>query len=73
MALPEDYDFLATHVAGAGKYFPPHFELALDLAPPDGVMLDLGAHLGTFTLAAAASGRKVIAVEAAPRNVALLT
>jgi FkbM family methyltransferase len=72
MALPEDYDFLATHVAGAGKYFPPHFELALDLAPPDGVMLDLGAHLGTFTLAAAASGRRVISVEAAPRNVELL-
>ena len=73
MAVPADYDFLATHVLGAGKYFPPHFELALELAPADGVVLDLGAHLGTFTLAAAASGRRVIAVEAAPRNVEMLT
>jgi FkbM family methyltransferase len=72
MAVPADYDFLATHVLGAGKYFPPHFELALELAPADGVVLDLGAHLGTFTLAAAASGRRVIAVEAAPRNVEML-
>lgn len=72
MAVPADYDFLATHVLGAGKYFPPHFELALELAPADGVVLDLGAHLGTFTLAAAASGRRVVAVEAAPRNVEML-
>lgn len=73
MAVPADYDFLATHVLGAGKYFPPHFELALELAPAGGVVLDLGAHLGTFTLAAAASGRRVIAVEAAPRNIEMLT
>jgi len=70
--LPDSFDFLAHHVALTGAYFPPHFELALDLTPPDGVILDLGAHLGTFSLAAAASGRRVIAVEASPRNVELL-
>jgi FkbM family methyltransferase len=72
LAVPDTYDFLADHVVGAGKYFPPHFELSLALIPADGVVLDLGAHLGTFALAAAASGRRVIAVEASPRNVDLL-
>lgn len=71
--VPDDFDFLAHHVALTGGYFPPHYELALEVAPPDGVILDLGAHLGTFTLAAAASGRRVIAVEASPRNFDLLT
>jgi FkbM family methyltransferase len=70
--VPDAFDFLAHHVALTGAYFPAHFELALDLAPPGGVILDLGAHLGTFALAAAASGRHVIAVEASPRNVELL-
>jgi FkbM family methyltransferase len=70
--LPDDYDSLAMQVLGAGRSFPLHFELALDLAPPGGAILDLGAHLGTFTLVAAASGRRVIAVEASSRNVELL-
>jgi FkbM family methyltransferase len=72
IVLPDDYDFLASHVAQAGSYFPPTFELALDLAPPGGTIVDLGAHLGTFALAAAASGNRVIAVEASPRNAELL-
>jgi FkbM family methyltransferase len=72
LALPDTYDSVAHYVLGAGKYSPPHFELALALTRRDGVVLDLGAHLGTFTLAAAASGRRVIAVEASPRNVDLL-
>ncbi|SIO62230.1 methyltransferase, FkbM family [Singulisphaera sp. GP187] len=37
-----------------------------------GRVLDLGTHVGTFTLAAAALGYEVIGVEASPRNVALL-
>lgn len=72
LALPDANDNLADEVRREGKYFPPHFELALALVPPDGVILDLGAHLGTFALVAAASGRRVIAVEAAPRNIDLL-
>jgi FkbM family methyltransferase len=72
LALPDTYDLLADHVLRAGNYFPPHFDLALALTPPGGVVFDLGAHLGTFALAAAASGRRVIAVEASPRNVELL-
>jgi len=37
-----------------------------------GRMLDLGAHVGTFSLAAAAVGCDVLAVEASPLNAALL-
>ena len=70
--LPDDFDFLASYVGTARAYFPPSFELALDVAPSAGVILDLGAHLGTLTLAAAATGRRVVAVEASPRNVELL-
>ncbi len=56
--------------------FPPlcrsAFELMDVLTPEGGRVLDLGAHIGTFSLAAAASGRCVVAVEPAPGNVALL-
>jgi FkbM family methyltransferase len=40
--------------------------------PPGGRILDLGAHVGGFSTAAAALGRRVLAVEASPRNCALL-
>jgi FkbM family methyltransferase len=42
------------------------------LAPEGGRVLDLGAHVGMFALAAAAAGYEVLAVEASPRNAALL-
>jgi FkbM family methyltransferase len=47
-------------------------DLMLDLIHPGERVLDLGAHVGTFTLAAAAAGAQVLAVEGSPRNVALL-
>jgi FkbM family methyltransferase len=72
IALPETHDVVADDIRVWGKYFPPHFELALELASPAGTILDLGAHFGTFTLAAAARGHRVIAVEASPRNIDLL-
>lgn len=42
------------------------------LIRPGQTLLDLGAHIGSFTLAAAKWGGRVIAVEADPRNVELL-
>jgi FkbM family methyltransferase len=40
--------------------------------PEPGRVVDLGAHIGTFTLYAAALGHEVAAVDASARNVALL-
>lgn len=59
---------------GAGSLAPVGRLLAVAacvLAPGDRV-LDLGAHLGGFALSAAARGCAVLAVEASPRNAALL-
>ncbi|GAC1471691.1 MAG: hypothetical protein NVSMB9_18130 [Isosphaeraceae bacterium] len=39
---------------------------------PGDCVLDLGAHVGTFSLAAAALGHKVIAVDASPKHIELL-
>jgi FkbM family methyltransferase len=46
--------------------------LALALTRPGQLVCDLGAHVGEITLSLAASGRRVLAVEASPRNQHLL-
>ena len=51
---------------------PDHYHMLVDLAPLGGKVLDLGAHIGTFSLFATANGYEVISVEASPRNAALL-
>ena len=40
--------------------------------PPGGSVLDLGAHVGTFSLTAAALGYRVVAVDASPIHIDLL-
>jgi FkbM family methyltransferase len=50
----------------------PLIELLEALAPRGGRVLDLGAHVGTFTLAAAALGYEVLGVEASPSNASVL-
>jgi FkbM family methyltransferase len=47
-------------------------ELVLHLLPPGGTLVDVGAHLGTFTLAAAALECRVVAFDASVTNVRLL-
>ena len=49
-----------------------HIDLMLRFLGPGQKLLDLGAHLGSFSLAAAAAGAEALAVEASPSNVALL-
>jgi FkbM family methyltransferase len=59
----------------AGTYPAEYLPLVREVSrrvPPGGRILDLGAHIGVFSLAAAAAGYEVVAVEASPRNVALL-
>jgi FkbM family methyltransferase len=51
---------------------PPHYRLAMEMTSSASRVLDLGAHLGTFALPCAAAGCDVLAVEASPRNAALL-
>jgi FkbM family methyltransferase len=51
----------------------PLVELLQKLLPSPGTVLDLGCHVGTFSLAAAALGHRVIAVDAAPEHVELLS
>jgi len=50
----------------------PLLDLVSHLVRPGGTVLDLGAHLGVISLALAASGYHVVAVEASPRNAAAL-
>src|SRR6516165_9821669 len=50
----------------------PLTDLMLQLVRPGDSVLDLGAHIGTFSLAAAALGCRVLSVEASPRNAKLL-
>jgi FkbM family methyltransferase len=53
-------------------WFMDDFYVLLDRMRPGDAVLDLGGHVGTFALAAAALGCRVTCVEAAPANVALL-
>jgi FkbM family methyltransferase len=48
------------------------FDLLRRVVPSGGRVIDLGAHVGAFSLAAAAAGYDVVCVEASPRNAALL-
>lgn len=52
--------------------FPPPFNLLPAMTSPNQRVLDLGAHIGTFSLFAAIQGYEVAAVEASPHNAFLL-
>jgi FkbM family methyltransferase len=57
----------------AGTYsLPSTFSLVQALVPAGGRVLDLGAHIGTFTVTAATWGYEVLAVEASPHNATIL-
>lgn len=61
-------------VALSAGQFPlmPLFRLLRESMPVGARVLDLGAHVGSFSLAAAAAGYEVLAVDASPKNVALI-
>jgi FkbM family methyltransferase len=57
----------------SGTWVPsPAFAWLLSVIDAGDKVLDLGAHIGTFAIPAAAAGAEVTAVEASPRNAALL-
>ena len=72
IVVPPSGDNIGDFVQATGAYFPESFELALGLLEPGAVALDLGAHLGTFSLAAASRGHAVVSLEASPRNAEFL-
>jgi FkbM family methyltransferase len=74
VCLPDVPDPIAHEVRTGVHALAPPARLVLDLlhARPGARLLDLGAHIGTVALAAAACGAQVMAVEASPRNAAAL-
>ena len=64
-------DPVSSALAAGHLYEPALVSLMLDLVSPGQWVLDLGAHIGMFSLAAAAHGCNVIALEASPLNAAL--
>lgn len=70
----EATDFLSIGYA-RGEYFDDYnrlLEVVSRAIGPRGRVLDLGGHIGSFALGAAASGYEVVAIEASPRNADLL-
>ena len=68
----DETDHIATSIARGIYAIPAHYRLLEALLPNPGRVVDLGAHIGTFSLYAAALGHEVVAVEASARNLALL-
>lgn len=66
------YDPLREAVAAGTFGFGENFRLLFDLIQPGDYVLDAGAHIGTFSLAAAALDAHVCAVEAGRANAAAL-
>jgi len=69
---PSLSDPIARLLADHAEWYDPIHAIALHLLGPGDTVLDLGAHIGTFALPAAAVGCGVLAVEASPQNVDLL-
>lgn len=65
-------DDISRGIASGTYRVPTHYQLLEALVPKPGRVFDLGAHIGTFALYAAAAGHEVLAVEASRRNAALL-
>ncbi|HEV2310806.1 MAG TPA: FkbM family methyltransferase, partial [Acidimicrobiia bacterium] len=68
----EEFDALGVALSVGMFSYSEAYRFLFDFLEPGATVLDLGAHIGTFTLAAASLGCRVVAFEAAPRNVSLL-
>ncbi|HUQ39665.1 MAG TPA: FkbM family methyltransferase [Acidimicrobiales bacterium] len=69
---PANEDPIGTWVAYHRVLDEPPLRLLLDLIEPGCRFLDVGAHIGMFSLAAAGLGARVVAVEGSPHNARLL-
>ncbi len=66
------WDPISEAIANQTFSFPPVLDLAFKLLKPAYKVVDLGVHIGTFSLGAAALGCDVLAVEASPYNASLV-
>jgi FkbM family methyltransferase len=72
-ATDSNADDPVSQTLARGEYPDTHlFHLLRELLPSGGRVMDVGAHIGTFSLLAAAAGYEVLAVEASASNAALL-
>ena len=67
-----DDDPISQSIIDGSYAFPWAYRLLFSIVHQGDKVLDLGAHIGTFSLAAAALGCDVVSVEASPYNVSLL-
>lgn len=70
--LDDSQDDISKSLRAGAYVAPPIYALVRALVAPGGRILDLGAHIGTFTVTAATWGYEVLAVEASPTNATLL-
>jgi len=68
----DEFDAVGTSLTNLAFRYSDGYALLFDLLHEGSTVIDVGAHIGTFALAAASMGCRVIAIEPAPRNVALL-
>lgn len=71
-ATPETDPVAMAYKVGAIGHMQTLLHLVLATVSPGERVLDLGSHLGGFTLSAAALGLEVLAVEGSPRNAGLV-
>lgn len=69
---PDSDDPIGRFILASETLCEPPLQLLVDLVAPGMRVLDVGAHIGTFALTAAAAGCSVLAVEGSPSNVRLL-
>lgn len=65
-------DDISTSIINRNFTIDHHYNVITELVSPGARVLDLGAHIGTFSLYAGRLGYDVLSVEASPRNIALL-
>jgi FkbM family methyltransferase len=68
----DEHDDITKSILEGRWTLPTHYDLLRAVGAAGRRVLDLGAHVGTFALFAAALGSEVLAIEASPRNAALL-
>ncbi|NEQ40211.1 MAG: FkbM family methyltransferase [Okeania sp. SIO3I5] len=72
IVLEPERDHIAQAIAKNTYYCPPVFNEIFSIIKPTDKLIDLGGHIGTFSLVAAGIGCQVVAVEASPENARLI-